>query len=86
MNKKTRMISHRYQATFLLSNAFLLVNFGEAIDKGDSQYVGDENGCHGLEEGQLFRRRVPWARFLGLAIGIGVWGCSFALRGSRCLA
>jgi len=74
------------QATFLLSNAFLLVNFREAIDKGDSQYVGDENGCHGLEEGQLFRRRVPWARFLGLAIGIGVWGCSFALRGSRCLA
>jgi hypothetical protein len=47
------------QATFLLSNAFLLVNFREAIDKGDSQYVGDENGCHGLEEGQLFRRRVP---------------------------
>ena len=39
------------QATFLLSNAFLLVNFREALDQGDSQYVGDENGCHGLEEG-----------------------------------
>lgn len=27
-----------------------LVNFCEAVDEGDRQYVGDENGCHCLKK------------------------------------
>ncbi len=42
MNKKTIMISQR---TFLLSSEFLLVNFREAVDEGDGQHVGDQDGA-----------------------------------------
>jgi hypothetical protein len=43
----------------------------EAVDKGDSQYLGDENGCRGLEEGNRSVDVLQETRFLGLAIGIG---------------
>ena len=62
---------HIGKATLLLSGKLPLVNFCEAVDEGDRQYVGDENGCHRLKEG--YRVSGAWASSLWLAVG--AMGC-----------
>ena len=65
------------KATLFLSGKLLLVNFCEAVNEGDRQYVGDENGCHRLKEGYrasgvLQRGLLSYGSRLALSLGWGV--------------
>jgi hypothetical protein len=43
--------TQRALAPLLFSPEFLLVNFHEGIDEGNSQHIGDKDGCHRPKEG-----------------------------------
>ena len=65
------------KATLFLSGKLLLVNFCEAVNEGDRQYVGDENGYHRLKEGY----RASGVLQLGLLL---LWLAVGAITGMGC--